>query len=60
MYDPHVDSHEIDLTASGVFFIGTKHSEFAEYEFAKGSVVIDPWRFMPDQEGVKTLRIGSR
>ena len=59
MYDPHVDSHEIDLTASGVFFIGTKHSEFAEYEFAKGSVVIDPWRYIPDQEGVTVIRVGQ-
>lgn len=59
MYDPHVDSHELDLTASGVFFIGTKHSEFADYEFAKGSVVIDPWRYIPDQEGITVIRVGQ-
>jgi UDPglucose 6-dehydrogenase len=59
MYDPHVDSHELNLSTSGVFFIGTKHSEFTEYEFAEGSVVIDPWRYIPDQEGVTVIRVGQ-
>ena len=59
MYDPHVDSHELDISASGVFFIGTKHSQFAEYKFSEGSVVIDPWRYIPDQEGVTVIRVGE-
>jgi UDPglucose 6-dehydrogenase len=60
MYDPHVDSHEPDLSTSRVFFIGTKHSEFAEYKFPEGSVVIDPWRYIEDQEGVTVIRVGQK
>jgi UDPglucose 6-dehydrogenase len=59
MYDPHVDSHELDLSTSGVFFIGTKHSEFNNYKFSKGSIVLDPWRYISDQEGVEVIRIGQ-
>ena len=59
MYDPHVDGGEPNLEEAQVFFIGTKHSEFAEYEFAKGSVVIDPWRYILDQEGVTVIRVGQ-
>jgi len=60
MYDPHVDEGDPNLEEAQVFFIGTKHSEFLEYSFPQGSIVLDPWRYMPDQEGVKTLRIGGR
>ena len=60
MYDPHVDGGEPNLEEAQVFFIGTKHTEFLDYSFPQGSIVLDPWRYMPDQEGVKTLRIGGR
>ena len=61
MYDPHVDTAHSKwvLSTSGVFFIGTKHSEFADYKFPGGSVVIDPWRYIPDQEGVTVIRVGQ-
>lgn len=59
MYDPHVDGGEPNLEEAQVFFIGTKHTEFLDYSFPRGSIVLDPWRYMPDQEGVKTLRIGG-
>jgi UDPglucose 6-dehydrogenase len=71
MYDPHVDE-EIELNIGvhrrgelvevdepHLFFIGTKHSEFNYYRFSEGSVVIDPWRYMEDQEGVEVIRIGE-
>jgi hypothetical protein len=41
------------------YFIATKHPEYAEYVFPSGSVVIDPWRYIPDQEGVTVARIGE-
>lgn len=41
------------------YFIATKHAEFAKKEFPKGSTVIDPWRYIPDQKGVKVVRVGE-
>ena len=59
MYDPHVDGGEPNLEEAQVFFIGTKHTEFLDYSFPQGSIVLDPWRYMPDQEGVCVVRIGG-
>lgn len=64
-YDPYVDPPKslkwVDFVrGSGpkVFFVAVKHEIFKEYEFSRGSVVVDPWRYMPDAEGVKIVRIG--
>jgi UDPglucose 6-dehydrogenase len=60
-YDPHVDDgdgfYEIAENYR-VFFVATKHADFAGYKFPAGSVVIDPWRYIPDQKGVKIIRVG--
>lgn len=42
----------------GAFLITTKHACFKNYEFPAGSVVVDPFRFIPPQEGVKIIPIG--
>lgn len=42
-----------------LFFIGTKHEEFDNFYFMKGSVVIDPWRYLKKKEGVKIIRVGD-
>lgn len=57
MYDPHVDEELPDFTKS-VFLIGTKHPEFKNFHFPEDSVVIDPWRYIPDQVGVTVVRVG--
>jgi hypothetical protein len=38
--------------------VGCRHPEFADLKLPEGSVVIDPWRFIPDQDGVEVIRIG--
>jgi len=58
MYDPWVDETAPKF-AKGVYFIGTKHPEFGEFDFPQGSVVLDPWRYIPDREGVTVVRIGG-
>lgn len=66
MYDPWIDN-ALDKEMNPFFgmgmiacyFIGTHHKEFLKYKFPKGSVVIDPWRYMPDQEGVRVIRVGQ-
>lgn len=42
-----------------IFFIGTKHEVFKNYIFPAGSIVIDPFRYIPEQDGVYIKRIGQ-
>ena len=58
MYDPWVDQSRPEF-AKGVYFIGTKHPEFVEFLFPAGSSVLDPWRYIPDRDGVTVVRIGE-
>jgi hypothetical protein len=43
-----------------VYFVATSHDEFAEPEwlFPAGSIVLDPWRFVPPQDDVEVVPIG--
>lgn len=59
MYDPWVDTGEPPLDEKAVFFIGTNHDKFLDYKFPEGSVVIDPWRMMSEQDGVELISIGN-
>ncbi len=43
-----------------VFVIGCKHSDYAEMVFPQGSVVLDPFGYIPDQPGVTVKRIGRK
>ena len=44
---------------SKVYFVATRHPEYADAEFDTGSTVIDPFRYIPDQAGVTVRRIGE-
>lgn len=59
MYDPYVDENPPPLDEPAIFFIGTNHDLFLEYNFPKGSVVLDPWRMIEDQNNVEVIRIGE-
>lgn len=59
MFDPYIDGKPPKWKKS-VFFIGTKHPQFAQYKFPAGSVVIDPWRFIPKRKGVDVIHVGNR
>ena len=41
-----------------VFFIATNHDVFKDITFPAGSVVIDPWRMIGEQETVELISIG--
>lgn len=58
MYDPYVDKMAPKFEPS-VFLIATKHPQFQKFDFPKGSVVIDPWRYVEPKEGVKLIRVGD-
>lgn len=43
-----------------VVFIGCRHKEYKDIQFVKGSIVIDPFGYIKDQEGVTVVRIGRK
>lgn len=53
--------HYEDLTVlpKAVYVIGTQHERYVDYGFPKGSVVIDPFRYIPELEGVTIISIGK-
>ena len=58
-YDPYVDTKK-PVFDKGVYFIGTQHEIFEQFEFPNGSIVIDPFRMInQDLEQVKVIRIGN-
>ena len=66
MYDPYIDEPFDDWQDmseyDGVpqcYFIGTKHEDFVNFPFDDKSIIIDPWRYIPDKEGCKVIRIGD-
>ena len=60
MYDPYIDGVRLDFLKlpPHVFLIGTKHQQLKSLAFPKGSVVIDPWRYMQPQDGVLLVPLG--
>ena len=66
MYDPYIDEPFDDWQDmseyDGVpqcYFIGTKHEDFVNFPFDDKSIIIDPWRYIPDKEGCRVIRIGD-
>jgi UDPglucose 6-dehydrogenase len=60
-FDPHVHASDTDVNplSPHVWLVGCKHPEFVDLKLPKGSVVIDPFRYIPDQEGVRVIRVGA-
>lgn len=58
-WDPYVDGQYPPPTAK-VFVVGTRHDEFRKLNVPIGSVVIDPWGYIPDQHGVTVVRVGRK
>lgn len=58
MFDPWIDDTFAPLDRPSVYFIGTNHDTFINYDFPKGSIVIDPWRFIKEKEGIEVIHVG--
>jgi UDPglucose 6-dehydrogenase len=58
MYDPYIDPVQPEFEPS-VFLIGTRHPQFETFQFPKGSVVIDPWRYVKGREDVTVIHVGG-
>jgi UDPglucose 6-dehydrogenase len=59
MFDPWIDQETSPLSEKAIFFIGTNHDLFIDYKFPYGSLVIDPWRFIKQQEGIELISVGD-
>lgn len=49
---------DLDTFAPAVYVIGTQHERYKQYPFPSGSVVIDPFGYLPDYPDVEVVRIG--
>jgi UDPglucose 6-dehydrogenase len=66
IWDPYVDEpweeikrmYDDSETESQLYFIGTKHPDFTSFPYEKGSVIIDPWRYIPESDEYKVIHIG--
>ena len=70
IFDPQVDqeltqkewdsiTYEI-YNKPHVYFIGTQHEEFKDFPFPQGSVVIDPFRYIPnDVDSYNVIHLGA-
>ena len=60
IWDPHVDGMDAvsDLKKEpAVFFIGTKHDYFADFEYPDKSVIIDPFGYIKRNKNSKDITI---
>lgn len=48
------------LPQPAVYFIGTKHERYNDITFPKGSVVIDPFRYITQRHGITYLPLGGK
>lgn len=61
VFDPYVDDSPPPLyEGPRVFFLATRHSEFATYPYPTGSVVLDPWGYVEELPGITAVRIGRK
>ncbi len=68
MWDPYIDESWEEVlkkyddsdneTDSQLYFIGTKHPDFTTFPYEKGSIIIDPWRYIPKQDDCKVIHLG--
>jgi UDPglucose 6-dehydrogenase len=54
------DGPPIEQRPPSLFFVATRHPEYREAAFPRGSVVLDPWGYISDRDGVTVVRIGRR
>ena len=60
MFDPWIDTNNVaPLDIPSIYFIGTNHDLFLNYNFPSGSIVIDPWRYIQDQKGITLIKVGD-
>ena len=59
MYDPQVHPEADEPNMKAVYFIGTRHEVFKDFNFPEGSIVLDPHRYIPESDGITVIGIGG-
>jgi UDPglucose 6-dehydrogenase len=61
-HDERIDAGgpPLEERSPSLFFVATRHPEYSAARFPSGSMVLDPWGYIPDQDGVTVVRIGRR
>jgi UDPglucose 6-dehydrogenase len=60
MWDPYIDDRENESQQEPmIYFIGTKHPDFTTYSYNQGSIIIDPWRYIPSIDNCEVIHIGD-
>ena len=57
-WDPLLDGPHMIGSRPRVFAVATRHPQFARIRFPAGSVVVDPFGYIPDAPGVTVDRVG--
>ena len=63
LWDPYDGDYNLFLNINGLnkrrglFFIGTQHEAFKDYQFPKGSTLIDPFRYLKVDNDIKYIPI---
>lgn len=52
--------NDLDPLIKAVYFIATKNDRYKNYRFPAGSVVLDVFGYIPDQDGVTVRRLGRQ
>lgn len=58
-YQVHIIDTDGKITIPHIILIGCKKPEYVEYQFPIGSIIIDPFRYIPDRNGIQVVRIGQ-
>jgi len=56
----HLHVEDMEDLVPATYFIGTKHDRYKDYKFPKGSIVIDPFGIIDEQEGVELVKLGRK
>ena len=52
--------NDLGYLPPAVYFICTQNEPYQGYDFPPGSVVLDPFGYIPDRDGVEVVRMGRR
>jgi len=59
IYDPLIDGDNDNLWHPSVFVVTLQDEKFQNFPYPKGSIVIDVWRFLKNQNGLTYHRLGG-
>lgn len=58
-YDPYINEPRYFSDEPRIYFVATKHPDFINFKCRKGSIILDPWRYVKERPGVKVIHIGK-